>query len=129
MSQPPCPNHGTKVQGDGKMSRSTAYLLRLSRAGTDPFLRLFPGLVKRKQPCLSTTLDQLIRFRDKLGGEHPARELGIGSDGVGLWVPRDLCNLRCRENEGSGELDVRVYSRSTLKPVCEKQFCVVFTYG
>jgi hypothetical protein len=104
-------------------------LLGLARTSTDPFLCLVPGLVKGKQPCLATTLDQLIRFRDKLGGEHPSRELGFGGDSVGLWVPRDLCNLRCRENEGSGELAVRIYRRSTFEPVCEEQFCVVFTDG
>ena len=56
-----------------KVQACTTNLLRLARAGTDPFFRLVPRLVKREQPCLATTLDQLIGFHDKLGGEHPAR--------------------------------------------------------
>ena len=116
----------TEVQAMGGCSTN---LLGLARAGTDPFLCLVPGFVKGKQPCLATALDQLIRFRDKLGSEHPSRELGIGCDSVGLWVPRDLCNLRGREYEGSGKLALRIYRRCTLEPVRKEQFCIVFTDG
>jgi hypothetical protein len=42
----------------------TAHLLGLSRTGTDPFFRLIPGLVERKQASFATTLDQLIGLRN-----------------------------------------------------------------
>lgn len=53
----------------------------------NPGLSLLPGLVECEQPCLSSSLDELIGLADEFGGENPAWELGIRGDGVGLWVP------------------------------------------
>jgi hypothetical protein len=52
-----------------------------------PFLRLLPSFVEREQARLTATLDQLVRLRDELGREDPAREPGLRSDGVGFRVP------------------------------------------
>lgn len=91
----------------------------------NPFLRLFPGLVKREQSSLAATLDELIRFGDELGVEDPARKLGVRSDRVGSGVPGNLCNPGGRVDELGGYGSRRIDRRSTLEPVREKQLRVI----
>lgn len=103
-----------------RAAENVAHLLRLSCTGSDPFLRLFPSLVKREQARLATTLDQLVRLRNELGCEHPVGELGIGGNGVRFGVPGDLSNLWHGESEVGGNFGRGIYSRSALKPIFQE---------
>ena len=103
-------NADTNVEHTKDVTR----LLRLSSTGRYPFLSLIPGFVEREQARLTATLDQLVRLRDELGREDPARELGVGSDGIGFRVPGDLSNLRRREREVGGNFGGGIYVRSAF---------------
>ena len=123
---------GAKTSKNRKVTRTerrSAYLLRLAGALRNPFLRLFPGLVERKQTGLATPLDQLVWLCNELGVEDPARELGVRCDGVGLGVPGDLCNPRCRIDEFRLHGRRRVDGRGTLEPVGEQKLRVVLADG
>ena len=91
----------------------------------DPFLCFVPSLVESKQTSLSSTLDKLVRLCYKLGVEDPTGELGVGGDGVGLWIPRDLSDLGGGESKLCLDLSILINGRSTLEPVCEQELCVV----
>ena len=108
---------------------SRAHLLGLSCSLLDPLSGLLPVLVEREQPGLSTTLDELIGLSDELRREHPARDLGVGSDGVGRRVPCDLRDLGGGEDEFGLDLCRRVDRGRTLEPVGEDEFRVVFADG
>lgn len=68
-------------------ARQDAHLLGLACPLLNPLLRLLPSLVERKKARLAATLDELIRLRNELGGEDPARELGVGRDRVRRRIP------------------------------------------
>jgi len=103
------------------------YLLRLSCAGLNPLLSLVPGLVERKESRLASSLDELVRLRDEFCGEHPARELRVGRDGIRLGVPRDLGDLGGGEGELGAQLPRGVYGGCALEPVGQQELCIVFT--
>ena len=52
-------------------------------------------------------------------------ELGVGGDGVGLWIPGDLSDLGGGESKLCLDLSILINGRSTLEPVCEQELCVV----
>lgn len=56
----------------------------------------------------------------------PGRKLSVWGDGAGCRVPRDLGDLRGRENEVWGDSRGRMDRGSALKPKGEEKLCVVF---
>lgn len=97
-----------------------------SSAFRDPLPGLGPILIESQKTSLATTLDELVRLGNKLGGMDPGGNLAIRSDGVGLGVPSNLSHSSRRILEVSFDLCMRCDSRSTLEPVCEQKFSVVF---
>ena len=53
-------------------TRKRAHLDLFAGSGKDPFLGLFPLLVKKEKATLSTTFDELIGLCDELGCEDPS---------------------------------------------------------
>lgn len=78
---------GTYARERRHKVRHETHLLGLACPCSDPGLRFVPGFVQGEETSLSATLDELIRLRDELGVENPARELGVRGDGVGFGVP------------------------------------------
>lgn len=100
-------------------AKNATCLLRPSGTCSDPFLRLFPGLIERKEARLATTLDQLVRLRNEPSCEYPAGELGVGGDAVRFRVPRDLRDFWRGEDEASAKSGRGIYGRGALEPICQ----------
>ena len=104
-------------------------LLVLACTLYNPLLCLFPGLVEGKETGLASSLDELIRLCDELGVVDPSWELGVGGDGVGGGIPRDLCDL----GRGVDKLCLygcgRVDGGCAFQPVGEEQLGVVLADG
>lgn len=83
-----------------------AHLNGLARSLDNPLLGLIPRFVQRQQTGLSTTLNELVGFRDEFGIVDPLRDLGVRGNGVGGLVPGDLGDLGGGEDEGCREIRV-----------------------
>ena len=101
----------------------------LAGALLDPFLCGVPFLVEKEETALSTTLDELIGFCDKLGGVHPLGKLGVGRNGVCLWIPGDLGDFGGRINETRGNSSMLCDRWGTLEPVRKQELRVVLVDG
>ena len=93
---------------------------------SNPLLGLFPSFVESEKTGLASSFDQLIGLRDKLGGMDPGGELDVWGDRAGGRVPRNLSDLRRREDKVGGDGRGRMDWGSTLKPKGKKELCVVF---
>ena len=101
------------------------HLLGLARTLGDPGLCLVPSLVEGEKAGLAAPLDELIWFRDELGGEDPARELSVGGDGAGGGIPGDLGYLRSGVDEGGDDLCGGADWGCALEPVGKEQLGIV----
>ena len=65
-----------------------------------------PLFIEQKKAALPSSLDELVGFRDELGGENPWWKRVIGCNGVGSSIPFDLGDVGGRINEVSRDLRV-----------------------
>jgi hypothetical protein len=115
---------GTRIERVTK-----THLLGFACALGDPLLGFFPSFVEGEETSLAATLDELIWLCDELGVENPARELRVRGDGTSRGVPGNLSDLWGREDQICLDCRRWVDGGSTLKPVGEKQLCVVLADG
>ena len=95
----------------------------------DPLLCGIPFLVEKEETTLSTTFDELIGLCDELGGVHPLGKLGVGRNGVCLWIPGDLGDFGGGINETRGDGSMFCDRWGTLEPVCKQELRVVLVDG
>lgn len=111
------------------MRGTRTHLDLLAGALLDPLLCGVPFLVEEEEAALSTTFNELIGFYDELGGVYPLGKLGVGRNGVCLWVPGDLGDFGGRINETRGDGSMFRNRWGTLEPVCEQELRVVLVDG
>lgn len=102
-----------------------AYQGWFTSASGDPLSSFGPFLVEKEKTALPSSFDELVGFRDELGGEDPWWEGVIGGDSVGRCVPFDLSDVWCWVDKALRDLSLWRDSWSPCKPVGEQEFRVV----